>query len=74
MRTILSVIDSSNETENFQQMWLNDSMMNYSINDGDRNDTVHPGGKEECGIWNEEYEIINSTIQVRRLDILEQHF
>ena len=59
MRNLLSVIDFSNETENSEQMMLNSTTL-YD------NDT---GGWEttgECGVWNEEYEVINSTIQVRQ--------
>ena len=57
MRTLLSVIGFSNETKNNEQMMLNGTIW-YD------NDTVV--GTEECGDWsNEEYDLINSTIQVR---------
>ena len=58
MRTLLNVIDYSNETESNDQMMGNGTVL-YA------NGTIM--GTEECGIWNEEYELINSTIQVRKI-------
>ena len=56
MRTILSVIELTNETENSQEM-----MVNTTTLEGDN----ITNRSEECGVWNEEYQIISSTVQVR---------
>ena len=55
MRTILSVIELTNETENSQEMMYNTT----TLEDDSTNRS------EECGVWNEEYQIISSTVQVR---------
>ena len=55
MRTILSVIELTNETENSQEMMYN------TTTTGD----VNTNHSEECGVFSEEYQIISSTVQVR---------
>ena len=55
MRTILSVIELTNETENSQEMMYNATMM------GD----VNTNYSEECGLMDDEYVLISSTVQVK---------
>ena len=55
MRTILSVIELTNETENSQEMMYNTTTM------GDLNTNY----SEECGLMDDEYVLISSTVQVK---------
>ena len=55
MRTILSVIELTNETENSQEMMYNTTTM------GD----VNTNYSEECGLMDDEYVLISSTVQVK---------
>ena len=55
MRTILSVIELTNETENSQEMMYNTTRM------GD----VNTNYSEECGLMDDEYVLISSTVQVK---------
>ena len=57
MRTILSVIELTNETEN--SLEIMDTTNTTLMVD---NKTNH---SEECGVYNDEYQIISSTVQVR---------
>ena len=60
MRTILSVIELTNETENSQEMMYNTTTM------GD----VNTNYSEECGLMDDEYVLISSTVQVKVADYL----
>ena len=55
MRSILSVVNMSNETE------IDDGTL-PNTTQYESNQTI---GSSECGIWNEEYQIISSTVQVK---------